>query len=107
MNTPRTDRVATTIKDYFGYDEVVPADVCRDTECELAELQLKFMDQSSEVLELRKDKERLDWLLSTQSWYSDNGLGTRQQIDKAMEDEWFERQRHDKIMSGMDAEDKL
>ena len=57
--------------------------------------------------ELVKDRKRLDWLLSTQSWYSDNGLGTRQQIDKAMEDEWFERERHDKIMSGMDAEDKL
>jgi len=63
MNTPRTDKAATTIKDYAGYDEVVPADVCRDIERELAELQLKFMDQSSEVLELRKDKERLDWLL--------------------------------------------
>ena len=35
--------------------------------------------------ELVKDRKRLDWLLSTQSWYSDNGLGTRQKIDKAME----------------------
>ena len=38
MNTPRTDRTATTIKDYAGYDEVVPADVCRDIERELAKM---------------------------------------------------------------------
>jgi hypothetical protein len=55
--------------------------------------------------ELVKDRKRLDWLLSTQSWYSDNGLGTRQKIDKAMNDDWFERERHDKIMSGMEGDD--
>ena len=51
--------------------------------------------------ELVKDRKRLDWLLSNQSGYSINGLGTREQIDKAMEEDWFERERHDKIMSGM------
>ena len=35
--------------------------------------------------ELVKDRNRLDWLLSTQSRYSINGLGTRADIDKAME----------------------
>ena len=57
--------------------------------------------------ELVKDRKRLDWLLSNQSGYSINGLGTREQIDKAMAEDWFERERHDKIMSGMDVEDKL
>jgi hypothetical protein len=37
--------------------------------------------------------------------YSINGIGTREKIDAAMDDEWFERERHDKIMSGMDNED--
>jgi len=45
------------------------------------------------ICELEKDKARLDWLLSTQSGYSINGLGTREQIDKAIEDEWFEREQ--------------
>ena len=36
------------------------------------------------ISELKQDKERLDWLLSTQSRYSINGLGTRADIDKAM-----------------------
>ena len=35
--------------------------------------------------ELVKDRNRLDWLLSTQSRYSINGLWTRADIDKAME----------------------
>jgi len=52
-----------------------------------------------------KDRERLNWLLSTQSGYSINGLGTRADIDKAMEEEWCERERQDKIMSGMDPDD--
>ena len=47
-DTPRTDKLATTLEDYAGYNEVVPADECRAIERELAEL--------------RKDKERLDWL---------------------------------------------
>jgi len=55
--------------------------------------------------ELVKDKKRLDWLLSNQCGYSINGIGTREKIDKAMDDEWFDRERHDKIMSGMDNED--
>jgi hypothetical protein len=55
--------------------------------------------------ELVKDKKRLDWLLSNQCGYSINGIGTREKIDAAMNEEWFDRERHDKIMSGMDAED--
>ena len=73
MTTPRTDRAATTIKDYAGYDEVVPADVCRDIERDLAEL--------------KKDKERLDWLLRNclikeldLEWVHDS----RETIDEAM-----------------------
>ena len=48
-DTPRTDKLATTLEDYAGYNEVIPADECRAIERELAEL--------------RKDKERLDWLI--------------------------------------------
>lgn len=38
IKTPRTDREATTIKDYSGYDEVVPAELARELERELKEL---------------------------------------------------------------------
>ena len=62
--------------------------VAKDIERKLAELQLKFMDQSSEVLELRKDKERLDWLLKNclikeldLEWVHDS----REAIDEAMD----------------------
>jgi hypothetical protein len=34
--------------------------------------------------ELQKDKERLDWLLKTQSYLSINRIGTRKDIDKEM-----------------------
>lgn len=47
-DTPRTDKLATTIAEYAGYDEVVTADLSRDLERELAEA--------------RKDTARLDWL---------------------------------------------
>jgi hypothetical protein len=53
--------------------------------------------------ELVKDKQRLDWLLKDTAFLS--SIKTRADIDKAMDDEWFERERHDKIMSGMDNED--
>ena len=66
---------------------------------------LKASEHDLAMAELLKDRRRLDWLLSAQSGYSINGLGTRADIDKAMEAEWFERERHDKIMFGMDAED--
>ena len=49
--------------------------------------------------ELVKDRKRLDWLLKDTTFMS--GTNTRADIDKAMEEEWFERERHDKIMSGM------
>jgi len=91
MTTPRTDRAATTIKDYAGYDEVVPADVCRDIERDLAELGF-FAHELAQG-----DK-------------FEHGATLRAAIDAAMEaeeEDWFERERHDKIMSGMDAEDKV
>lgn len=50
--------------------------------------------------ELLKDKKRLDWLLKDTAFLS--SIKTRADIDKAMDDEWFDRERHDKIMSGMD-----
>ena len=53
--------------------------------------------------ELVKDRKRLDWLLKDTAFLS--SIKTRADIDKAMDDEWFERERHDKIMSGMDNED--
>jgi hypothetical protein len=53
--------------------------------------------------ELVKDRKRLDWLLKDTAFLS--SIKTRADIDKAMDHEWFERERHDKIMSGMDAED--
>jgi len=49
--------------------------------------------------ELVKDRKRLDWLLKDTTLLS--GTNTRADIDKAMDEEWFERERHDKIMSGM------
>jgi len=52
--------------------------------------------------ELVKDKKRLDWLLKDTAFLS--SIKTRADIDKAMDEEWFERERHDKIMSGMDNE---
>jgi hypothetical protein len=49
--------------------------------------------------ELVKDRKRLDWLLKDTAFLS--SIRTRADIDKAMDDEWFDRERHDKIMSGM------
>ena len=53
--------------------------------------------------ELVQDKKRLDWLLRDTTYLT--GISTREKIDAAMNEEWYERERHDKIMSGMDAED--
>ena len=53
--------------------------------------------------ELLKDRERLDWLLRDTTFLT--SINSREKIDQAMEEEWFERERHDKIMSGMDPED--
>jgi HD superfamily phosphohydrolase len=65
----------------------------------ISELETKSMDQSSEILELKKDRDRLDWLLRDTIFLSE--ISTRKKIDEAMEADWFERERHDKIMSGM------
>ncbi len=75
-DTPRTDRAE--YEDEWGYD-VVDSSLSREFEIENAEL-------CKENEELLKDKERLDWLLRTQSWLSMNQLGTRNDIDKEMED---------------------
>ena len=82
-DTPRTDKLATTLEDYAGYNEVIPADECRAIERELAEL--------------RKDKERLDWLIGDGGTiYTNRGLGYislsgnedyRADIDAAMKGE--------------------
>ena len=53
--------------------------------------------------ELVKDKKRLDWLLRDTTYLT--GISTREKIDAAMNEEWYERERHDKIMSGMEKED--
>lgn len=62
-DTPRTDAKIQELENVEDSAEESRA-FARQLERELSELQLKFMDQSSEVLELRKDKERLDWLLN-------------------------------------------
>ena len=49
--------------------------------------------------ELVKDRKRLDWLLKDTTFLT--SINSREKIDKAMDEEWFERERHDKIMSGM------
>jgi len=49
--------------------------------------------------ELVKDRKRLDWLLKDTTLLS--GTNTRADIDKAMDEDWFDRERHDKILSGM------
>jgi len=53
--------------------------------------------------ELLKDRRRLDWLLRDTTFLAD--INSREKIDEEMEAEWFERECHDKIMSGMDPED--
>ena len=53
--------------------------------------------------ELVKDKKRLDWLLRDTTYLT--GISTREKIDAAMNEEWYDRERHDKIMSGMDKDD--
>ena len=53
--------------------------------------------------ELLKDRRRLDWLLRDTTFLAD--INSREKIDEEMEAEWFERECHDKILSGMDAED--
>ena len=55
------------------------------------------------IEQLERDRERLDWLLRDTTYLT--GISTREKIDAAMEEDWFERERHDKIMSGMGAED--
>jgi hypothetical protein len=60
-----------------------------------------FRDMRIEQLE--QDRKRLDWLLRDATFLT--GINSREKIDEAMDEEWFERERHDKIMSGMDAED--
>ena len=73
-DSPRTDRAE--YEDEWGY-VVVDSELAREFEIQNAEL-------CKENEELLDDKERLDWLLSTQSGYAINGLGTREEIDKAM-----------------------
>ena len=45
----------------------------------------EVQELKGQLAELRKDKERLDWLLKTQSFLSINRIGTRKDIDKEME----------------------
>jgi len=73
--SPRTDRAE--YEDEWGYN-VVESYLAREFEIENA----KICKENEELLH---DKERLDWLLSTQCGYSINGLGTRKDIDQAME----------------------
>jgi len=63
--TPRTDKAQeATLTPEYEYEgaESVAWEFARQLERELNEAKIKFMDQSSEVLELRKDKARMDWL---------------------------------------------
>lgn len=60
-----------------------------------------FRDMRIEQLE--QDRKRLDWLLRDTTFLT--GISSREKIDEAMEEDWFERERHDKIMSGMEKED--
>ena len=76
-DTPRTDRAE--YEDEWGYD-VVDSSLSREFEIQNAEL-------CKENEELLKDKERLEWLLATQSWLAMHQLGTRQEIDRMMQDE--------------------
>jgi len=66
----------------------------------------RLNDTHEELAKLKLDRDRLDWLLKDTNWLLKNtsflsGIKTRADIDKAMNEEWFERERHDKIMSGM------
>ena len=53
--------------------------------------------QMNELAELKLDRDRLNWLLRDTTFLT--GISTRKKIDKAMEDDWFDRERHNKIMS--------
>lgn len=55
--------------------------------------------QMNELAKLKLDRDRLDWLLRDTIFLSE--ISTRKKIDEAMKADWFERERHDKIMSGM------
>lgn len=59
----------------------------------------KLNDTHEELAELKLDRDRLDWLLRDTIFLSE--ISTRKKIDEAMEADWFDRERHDKIMSGM------
>jgi len=56
-----------------------------------------------QIDQLEKDKRRLDWLLRDTTFLT--AISSREKIDEAMDEEWCERERRDKILSGMDAED--
>jgi len=60
-----------------------------------------FRDMRIEQLE--QDRKRLDWLLRDTTFLT--GISSREKIDAAMDEDWCERERRDKILSGMDAED--
>ena len=51
----------------------------------VAELAMHARKLERENAELMKDKERLDWLLTTQSFMAMHLLGTCKDIDEAME----------------------
>ncbi len=55
--------------------------------------------QMNELAKLKLDRDRLDWLLRDTIFLSE--ISTRKKIDEAMKEDWFDRERHDKIMSGM------
>ena len=59
----------------------------------------KLNDTHEELAELKLDRDRLDRLLRDTIFISE--ISTRKKIDEAMKADWFERERHDKIMSGM------
>jgi len=68
--TPRTQAMRLNVDyalnqlHYINSEDgpLVPASFAMLLECALNELNLKYMDQSSQVLELMKDKARLDWM---------------------------------------------
>lgn len=81
----------------FCVAEPVHADFARQLERELDEANARLQNTPAllennaklgrKLAEANKYWARLDWLLSNQSGYSINGLGTREAIDAAMEEQ--------------------
>lgn len=84
--TPRTDAVIEKILEEDDGIYTAAEDLlfhARKLETEIRQLEVAVYDLKTENNELRKDKERLDWILSDAGKY---WLSSREDVDKEMAD---------------------